>query len=72
MDEDAIEEIIEECLETLEEHPDRFTAFEVSFLESVEDANETGHLTEVPKGDGVSQLDKLMEIYTERVTDWNS
>jgi hypothetical protein len=72
LDEDKIEEVIDECLTTLEEHPERFTKFEIDFLESVEDKNETGHLTEVAVGRGVSQLDKLLEIHQERVTEWNT
>lgn len=58
--EDRIEEIIEESLEALEERQDDFTAWERDFLESVEDHNEQGHLTE-------AQIEKLIEIYEDKV-----
>jgi len=63
--EEHIERMIEVCLETLEEHPERFSSWEIDFLESVEEYNEMGHLTE---GEG-GQLEKLEEIYEERCLD---
>lgn len=60
MDDGHIEERIEACLEALEEHPDRFTAWERDFLESVEEQNEQGHLSE-------GQAAKLDEIYEGKV-----
>jgi hypothetical protein len=54
--------MIEECLEAVEEDTDGevFTAWEITFLESVEEANEEGHLTP-------DQVVKLEQIYEDRV-----
>lgn len=60
MGEGDIEVMIEEALEALEAHPDRFTAWERDFLESVEEQNEQGHLSSF-------QVAKLEEICEEKV-----
>jgi len=60
IDDARTEEIIEECLEAVEERTDDFSAWERGFLESVEEANEQGHLT-------LAQTEKLLEIYQDKV-----
>lgn len=59
MDEDQIEMMLAECLELMDQEDHPFTAWEVSFIESIEDANETGHLTP-------DQVAKLEQIYEDR------
>lgn len=59
MDDVQIEKMLEECLEVIEEDG-LFTSWEVSFLESLEEANEYGHLTP-------DQVVKLEQIYEDRV-----
>lgn len=51
-----IEYMINACSFTVGRHIDRFSAWEIKFLDSVENANETGHLTD-------AQIDKLTEIF---------
>ena len=58
-DEDELEEALAECLAMKEEDPTRFTAWELRFLEEVEDANDAFHLTD-------AQRDKLAQIHAER------
>ena len=59
MDESQIEKMLEACLELLEDVDHPFTAWEVTFIEDVEEANETGHLSDF-------QVEKLEQIYEER------
>lgn len=56
----VIEEMIDECLEAVEEDTDAFTEWEIEFLESIEDQNEDRHLTD-------QQVEKLTEIWEEKV-----
>jgi hypothetical protein len=58
-DEDDVEEMIEACRTAADDDPKRFTAWEIRFLEELEDRNVDHHLTE-------SQVDKLRQIYEER------
>lgn len=60
MNETEVEEAIEAALEALEEDPDSFSAWERDFIESLEEQNEQGHLTE-------NQIAKLGEICEEKV-----
>ena len=57
-DEERTEKLIEACLDKLEQDQDGFSAWERSFLESVEEQNEQGHLSE-------AQIAKLEEIAEE-------
>jgi len=57
--EDEIEGMIRDCQEALEERPDDFTGWERSFIEDIEDNNETTHLSE-------GQIEKLEQIWEER------
>ena len=56
---DTVERYLDVCLEAVEEEPDRFSAWERDFLESAEDQNEQGFLSE-------AQVDKLLQIYEDR------
>jgi len=57
--ETEIEQMLSDCQEALEERPDDFTGWEVSFLEDVADSNETTHLSD-------GQIEKLEQIWEER------
>jgi len=57
--EDQIELMLENCQAAVEERRDDFTAWELKFIEEVEDANQTLHLTE-------NQIEKLEQIWEER------
>lgn len=54
--ETRIEYMIEACAYMVGLHIDRFNVWEIKFLDSVENTNETGHLTD-------NQIDKLTEIF---------
>jgi hypothetical protein len=60
MDEDVIERIIEELREQYEEDSEVFTQWEQEFIESIDERNCWDHLSP-------SQLDKLFQIYEERM-----
>lgn len=57
--EDEIETMVEDCLRAVEERPDDFTGWERTFIESIEDQNQTVHLTD-------EQVEKLEQIWEER------
>ncbi len=65
--EEEIEEMIEKLIEILEENPDEFNAFERTFIESVEEQNEAGHLTTTGQRGGKSQVQVLEEIYDDHL-----
>jgi hypothetical protein len=58
-DEEEIEDMITACREAIDADPKRFTAWEIRFLESLEDRNVDHHLTE-------DQIVKLEQIHEER------
>lgn len=57
---EQIERMIEEVLEAVEEDMERFTEWEVEFVESIEEQNDLRHLTDL-------QTEKLCEIWTNKV-----
>lgn len=59
-EDERIEGMVQACLEAVDAEEDRFTAWEVDFIESLEAAVEDGHLSQ-------RQVDKLAEIYAEKV-----
>lgn len=58
--EEEIETMIEACVEAAESTPEVFTAWEISFLEDIQEKNELGHLSD-------KEIAKLEEIHEERV-----
>ncbi len=60
MDEGIIEKIIEELREQYEDDSEVFTQWEQEFIESIDERNSWDHLSP-------SQLDKLLQIYEERM-----
>ena len=58
-DDEDIERMISECAVAIEERPKDFTGWEMDFIESVSDANETTHLSD-------SQVEKLEQIWEDR------
>jgi hypothetical protein len=64
LDDDALEGMLAACLAALDDdaQAQRYSAWEVSFLESIEDAADEAHLT--PR-----QARKLAQIYQQRVLD---
>ena len=59
-EEERIEQMIEDCLDAIDADSDRFTAWEITFLESIEDQNYFQHMTE-------TQIQKLEEIWETKV-----
>jgi hypothetical protein len=58
MDEADVEYMIEACVEAADDDDPRLTPWEVEFIGSVKDANETFHLTPL-------QIEKLEEIHAK-------
>lgn len=58
-DEEDVEDMIAACREAIDADPKRFTAWEIRFVEELEDRNVDHHLTD-------GQIDKLREVYEER------
>ena len=56
VDPEIVEQMLDSCLQTLEQHEFFFTSWEKQFLESVEDQIDGNVITE-------KQFDKLEQIY---------
>ncbi len=56
MEDEELEIMIEECLNELDENPGKFSKWEQSFLESVDDQQHDRHLT-------AAQIDKVVQIW---------
>ena len=60
MDDETVEKLVCECLEALDEDPDKFNEWETDFLESIRDQNDWTYLT--PK-----QIAKLEQLWEKKV-----
>lgn len=54
-----VESMLDDCQRAVEDRPDDFTEWEIRFIESVADANETTHLSH-------EQIEKMEQIWEER------
>jgi hypothetical protein len=60
LDEVAIEDLLDQCLETYDEDPDRFTEWEQGFLETIRERADWSHFSP-------TEEEKIEEIFGERV-----
>jgi len=61
IDPEEVETMLEECLEAMEDDEEKFTSWEVSFLESIENVINDRVLTD-------AQWESLQQIHEEKVT----
>jgi len=59
MDEDRIEELIADCLDELDRHTHNFSAWEQTFLESIDEQHHERHLSD-------AQVTKLVQIWEDK------